>query len=98
MLASQSSQELSVQQTLTVQVLHIVCKQFLHLLLGAMTVSLTLLCCLQGAQGHLPLNEATRNCIALTGPAVSDEVWQTFPEQLLHCTTGWARLQDMDFC
>lgn len=50
-----------------------------------------------GAQGHLPLNEATRNCIALTGPAISDAVWQTFPEQLSHCTTGWTRLQDMDW-
>ncbi|KAL3135876.1 hypothetical protein ABBQ32_007432 [Trebouxia sp. C0010 RCD-2024] len=50
-----------------------------------------------GAQGHLPLNEATRNCIALTGPAVGEEVWQSFPKQLAHCTTGWTRLRDMNW-
>ncbi|KAL3161164.1 hypothetical protein ABBQ38_009533 [Trebouxia sp. C0009 RCD-2024] len=50
-----------------------------------------------GAQGHLPLNEATRNCIALTGPDITEEVWQSFPEQLAHCTTGWTRLRDMNW-
>ncbi|KAL0022081.1 hypothetical protein WJX79_004526 [Trebouxia sp. C0005] len=49
------------------------------------------------AQGHVPINANTRNYVALTGPPVSEDVWQTFPEQLKYCTTGWQPLQDLSW-
>ena len=48
-----------------------------------------------GAHGRRPVNESTRNWLALTGPAVSHDVWQTYPQELAHCTAGWERLEDM---
>ena len=47
------------------------------------------------AQGHVPTNANTRNYVALTGPPVGEDVWQTFPEQLKYCTTGWQPLKDL---
>jgi len=49
------------------------------------------------AQGHVPINSNTRNYVALTGPPVSEDVWQTFPEQLKYCTTGWQPLKDLSW-
>ena len=49
------------------------------------------------AQGHTPINANTRNYVALTGPPVSDDTWQAFPEQLKYCTTGWQPLKDVQW-
>ena len=45
---------------------------------------------------HPPLSETTRNCIALTGPAVDQATWQSLPGQLSHCTSGWIPYDQMD--
>lgn len=49
------------------------------------------------AQGHVPINANTRNYVVLTGPPVTEDVWQTFPEQLKYCTTGWQPLRDLSW-
>lgn len=46
-------------------------------------------------QGHMPINANTRNRVALTGPPVTEDVWQSFPDQLRHCITGWKPLQEL---
>lgn len=42
------------------------------------------------------VNSETCNYVAMTGPAVEQSTWQTFPAELAHCTSDWVPFEKLE--